>query len=80
MAIILSDNDANYESMTKIGRIEVSETKCGEVVILVSGFEFSSPPTCRMHSVRAMSWLRDVLDAQIKQQMATNGGVRSVVG
>ncbi|NYT59454.1 phage capsid protein [Alcaligenaceae bacterium] len=77
--ITLSMDDASYASMTKIGKIEVQEIHGGDVMIVVGGFEFSDLPTCRMHTTRAMAWLRDVLDAKIKLQQLSSTPVRSAV-
>jgi hypothetical protein len=78
--IPLSQADADYASMTKIGKIEVCQREDGQILIISSGFEFSDPPTCRMHAVRAMAWARDLLEAQVRLEGLSNVRVRSAVG
>lgn len=77
--IPLSCEDISYTSMTKIGKIEVEEVRDSEIMIVVGGFEFDDKPTCRMYTIRAMSWLRDMLDAQIRVEQLANAKVFSAV-
>lgn len=76
--IPLSQEDASYAPMSKIGKIEVKEID-GDVFVVIEGFEFADSPTCRMAAVRSLAWLRDVLDAQIRIQQLSNLPIRSVV-
>lgn len=78
--IPLTRTDADYASMTKIGKLEVCQCADGQILIVASGFEFSDPPTCRMHAVRAMAWARDLLEAQVKLEALSNVRVCSAVG
>lgn len=78
-AIPLSTESLRYDNMTKIGKVEIDTDGHGDILIVVSGFKFSDSPTCRVSSVRAMSWLRDLLEAQIRVEGLINGRVRSAV-
>lgn len=78
--IPLSEKDASYASMTKIGSIEMRLSASGELHVLIEGFEFRDLATCRSHSVRAMAWARDVLAAQVALSSAANCDVMPIVG
>lgn len=78
--IPLAAEDVDYAGMTKVGKIEVRLQEGGELAILIEGFEFDDLPTCRMSAVRSMTWLRDMLDAQIKLQTLVNRDVYSAMG
>jgi len=79
VGLILDSSDTSYATMTKVGRVEISVDSKGSVWIVTGDFEFSDPPTCRTHSVRAMRWARDILDARIKQEELFAGEIHVAV-
>lgn len=73
-------DEPDYSSMTKIGRVEIEIDHRDKVAIIVSDFEFSDPPTCRLAHIRAMAWARDLLDAQIRVAKVSPPDVVTGVG
>lgn len=79
--IVLSASDIDYGDMQEIGKIEIScDPHFGQVRIQVSDFKFATPPTCRMHSVKAMAWARDLLAAQVEAHRLLPGDVQCGIG
>lgn len=76
----LPADEPDYSSMTKIGRVEIEIDHRDKVAIIVSGFEFSDPPSCRLAHIRAMAWARDLLDAQIRVARVSPPDVVTGVG
>lgn len=72
MGLIIQEKDTDYSDMTKIGKVEIRVSDYGVVEIVVSGFKYADPPTCRMMAIRSMKWARDLLDAKIKLDYVAN--------
>lgn len=82
IGLILNAEDMSYATMTKVGTVTIQLDKDEKgVFITVEGFEFSDPPTCRMHGVRGLLWAKDILEAQIEAiKLIPGGQVITAVG
>lgn len=78
--LIIKSGDIDYSSMSKAGEIGMRESKDGDLLIVVSGFEYVDKPSCRESTLRSMAWARDLLSAQIEVELLTNSSVFSVSG
>lgn len=72
--IVLRAQDQDFTDLVKFGTITIAPDPHWGVLITVSGFEFATPGSCRVNSVKAMAWARDVLNAAIAADVAVPGG------
>lgn len=81
IGLVISKSDCGYEDMEKAGIITIEyNQKSLDVDIVIDGFRFKNKPTCRMHSMKALEWARDVLAAQIEIERLVPGSVSSANG
>lgn len=71
--IVLAPADTDYGDMTEIGRVTIERHK-GGVMVVVDGFKFEEPQTCRAHCAKAVAWTRDVLAASVEAERLVPGG------
>jgi hypothetical protein len=72
--MVLRPQDLDYTDLVKAGKITIAPDPHWGILITVSDFEFATAESCRIMSVKAMAWARDVLNAQIAADVVVPGG------
>lgn len=69
------NRQALHSDMKRPGQILIELNEQGQVVCLVSGFEFDEQASCRENLIKALAWGFDVLETAVKSNMLVPGGV-----
>jgi hypothetical protein len=65
--IVMHADSLGYSDMAEVGKVEIyRDPNTRKIHVVVHGFEFSSPQTCRSHTAKALAWVRDILNAELE--------------